>query len=67
MIGSIDIWQTADLLINQLGDAAQLFASRRVSELTNQGDLAGAEIWSEVLAAIVVLLMRGLPDSLPRQ
>jgi hypothetical protein len=67
MVNAIDIWRTADVVIKQQGEGAQLFASRRVSDLTNQGDMAGAQVWSDILAAIAVLLMREPPDSLPRQ
>ncbi len=62
----IDIWRTARFLLKLLEDDTPAFASRRISELTVQGDQAGANIWSEVMAAIAVLRMSEPPDSNPR-
>ena len=42
MIADIDIWRTADVVVRQPGEEAQLFAMRRISELTIQGDKEGA-------------------------
>lgn len=66
MVAAIDIWRTAKLVIEQHKQGAQLHAARRISELTMQRDQAGAAVWSEILAAIVVLTSAEPPDSLPR-
>lgn len=66
LVSPIDIWRTARVLHKQLEDDAPAFACRRISELTMQGDQAGANIWSEVMAAIAVLRISESPDSNPR-
>jgi hypothetical protein len=66
MVSNLDVWRTADLVYKQYRDNAQLHAARRVSELTNAGDQAGALVWSDILAAIAVMSTWENPDSLPR-
>ena len=58
----IDIWRAAHLAIQQHGERAAEFATRRITDLTMQGDQAGANVWSEILAAIAVLRLRKPPD-----
>ena len=53
----LDPWRAAKLLLTQLEDEAPAHASRRITELTNAGDQAGANAWSDILAAISQLRM----------
>ena len=50
-----DPWIAAKMLLKQLEDEAPDHASRRITELTNTGDQAGANAWAEILAAIAQL------------
>ncbi len=60
----IDTWRAAKLLLDNLGDEAPRHAERQISDLTMQGDKAGAEVWREILAAIAALRQtEGLPGT----
>jgi hypothetical protein len=63
---AIDIWRTANELLRWQGERAPEYASRRISELTTGGDPVGANVWSEILAAMAVLRMRELPHGQSR-
>jgi hypothetical protein len=54
----IDIWRVAALLLAQEGKRASKHAARRISELTEQGDIAGAALWANILAAVASLRSR---------
>lgn len=51
-IDPLDIWRSARLLMAEHGERAPEHAARRISELSAQGDTAGAAIWGDILAAI---------------
>ncbi len=51
----IDIYRSANLLIQQHGEDAPIFAAMRVDELFAAGDLDGSRVWQRVLRAIKVL------------
>jgi hypothetical protein len=51
----IDVWQTAALLLGTYGEAASNHAARRISDLTAQGDLISATVWTDILAAVASL------------
>jgi len=57
MVSDLDIWRAAHELLKHRGDDARPYATRRISELTMAGDEAGADTWSRILAALVVLAM----------
>lgn len=59
----IDIWRAAGHAIKLHGEGANLHAARRISDLTNAGDHAGALIWSDILAAITVMATWEPPES----
>ena len=48
----VDIWRAAKALIDLHGEGAALCAAQCVAALLNEGDPAGAVIWSRVHAAI---------------
>jgi hypothetical protein len=52
VIGEIEIWSVAVMMINRSADEAKLNSLRRVAELTVEGDHAGAEIWRRIIAAV---------------
>ncbi len=52
MTSNLDIYRTAQLLIDQHGDDAILEAAMRADEMLDKGDLDGRAVWRQVLAAI---------------
>ncbi len=54
MTSKIDIYRTAQELINQRGlKGASDHAADRIAELTERGDMDGAAAWRKIRAAIV--------------
>ncbi len=54
MTSKIDIYRTAQELINQRGlKGASDHAADRIAELTERGDMDGAAAWRNIRAAIV--------------
>jgi hypothetical protein len=58
----IDIWRSANLLIQQHGPQAIVEATKRFVELDNGGDDEGAAVWLRIISA-VNQLMRQSPDN----
>lgn len=56
-----DIWRTANFMINQHGDAAEIQIAMRVDEMMSRGDLAGRDVWRRVLAGVRELSNRAAP------
>ena len=52
MKSRFDIERAVNLMLVQHGSAAALAATERANELTERGDVVGAEAWRLVLAAI---------------
>jgi hypothetical protein len=52
MIAEIDIWRTANLLIQQHGNGAQWEAARLGDLAIENGDPEGERVWVEVLKAV---------------
>ena len=52
MISDLDIWRSANELIKQFGDTADIEAATRADALLNKGDLEGQRIWLRILTAI---------------
>lgn len=52
MIENIDIYRTANQLIDQHGDAATFEASTKADEMLEAGDLEGQRVWLRILDAI---------------
>ena len=48
----IDIWRSAQLLINQYGAEAELAAARHMDAAIDRGDPGGETVWKCVLRAI---------------
>jgi len=47
-----DIWASAKLLVDKYGEDATIHAAMRAGELSVQGDLDGAAVWRQIIAAI---------------
>lgn len=52
MTADLDIWRTANLLIQQYGDEAKIIVAMRVDALLNHGDMEGRQLWLRILRAI---------------
>lgn len=63
MADELDIYRTAQLMVNQHGHDAPIHAAMRQDQLSASGDVEGANVWRRVLAAIDVLLVRDRGES----
>ena len=52
MIAEIDIYRTANLLIQQHGEEASIHAAMKADEMLEKGDLDGKAVWLRVVKAI---------------
>ena len=52
MISDLDIWRSANELIKQFGDIADIEAAARADALLSKGDLDGQRVWLRILKAI---------------
>ena len=59
MTSDLDIYRSAKLLIDQLGEAAPIFAAQQAVACWERGDLDGKAVWMRVIQAIKELLDRG--------
>jgi hypothetical protein len=55
MILEIDIWRSANLMMQQHGDLADIEAATRADEMLAKGDIDGQRMWMRILRAIDVL------------
>jgi hypothetical protein len=62
MTSNLDIYRTANELINQHGDDAPIHAAMRADELLDAGDMDGQAVWKRVLAAVDELMSEGRPE-----
>jgi hypothetical protein len=54
-MNEIDVWGTAEALIAQHGDGAELAATKRRDAMVQRGDWEGVVVWHRVLTAIARL------------
>ena len=52
MTSDLDIYRSAKLLIDQLGEGALSFAAQQVDACWERGDLDGKAVWMGVIRAI---------------
>ena len=52
MTEEIDIYRSANLLIKQHGDEAEIFAAQQADACLEKGDLDGKVVWLAVIEAI---------------
>ena len=58
MPDEIDIYRSANLLIDQRGEGALSFAAQQVDACWERGDLDGKAVWMRVIRAIKELQQR---------
>lgn len=52
MISDLDVWRSANELIKQFGDTAEIEAAARADALLDKGDHDGQRVWLRILKAI---------------
>ena len=52
LVCDLDIYRTAQVLIDQHGDAADIEAAKLADAMLAKGDLEGRAVWLRVIAAI---------------
>ncbi len=62
MTSDLDIYRSANELIKQFGDAADIEAAIRVDEALAAGDMEGEAVWLRIVKAIEDLLSEERPD-----
>ncbi len=62
MTSDLDIYRSANELIKQFGDAADIEAAMRADELMNAGDMEGEAVWLRIVKAIEELLSEERPE-----
>ena len=63
MPNEIDIYRSANLLIQQHGEDAPIFAAQQADACLEAGDLDGKAPWMRVIGAIKELLTQQPPSS----
>jgi len=58
MTSDLDIYRSANALIKQHGDRAELHTAMRADELLEAGDMDGRRVWLRVLEAVRELTSR---------
>ena len=64
MVDDIDIYRTANVLVEMHGENAPLQASMKADALLEAGDVDGQAVWKRILAAVDELLLAGRPGGL---
>ncbi len=62
MPSELDIYRSANLLIDQLGEGALFFAAQQADACWERGNLEGKAVWIGVIRAIQELLDQKPPD-----
>ncbi len=62
MTSDLDIYRSANELIKQFGDAADIEAAMRADECLNAGDMEGEAVWLRIVKAIEELLSEERPE-----
>ena len=62
VVEEIDIYRSANLLIKQHGEEAEIFAAMQADECLEKGDLDGKVVWQAVIKAIKELRDTSPPD-----
>ncbi len=62
MTSDIDIYRSANELIKQHGDAADIEAAMRADKRLAAGDMEGEAVWLRIVKAIEELLSEERPD-----
>ena len=62
MTSDLDIFRSANELIKQHGDAADMEAAMKADERLAAGDMEGEAVWIRIVKAIEELLSKERPD-----
>ncbi len=62
MTSDLDIYRSANELIKQFGEAADIDAAMRADERLAAGDMEGKAVWLRIVKAIAELLSKERPD-----
>ncbi len=62
MTSDLDIYRSANELIKQFGDAADIEAAMRADERLAAGDMEGEAVWLRIVKAIEELLSEKGPE-----
>jgi len=62
MTSDLDIYRSANELIEQHGEAADIEAAMRADELMDAGDMEGEAVWLRIVTAVEELLSEERPD-----
>ncbi len=62
MTSDLDIYRSANELIEQHGDAADIEAAMRADECLAAGDMGGEAVWFRIVKAIEELQSQERPD-----
>ncbi len=62
MTSDLDVYRSANELIKQFGDAADIEAAMKADECLAAGDMEGEAVWLRILKAIEELLSEERPD-----
>ncbi len=52
MVTELDIWRSANLLVQQHGDLADLEAAQRADAMLEQDNTAGRRVWLDILEKV---------------
>ena len=61
MIADLDIYRSAQILIDKHGDDAPIHAAMEADEMLDRGDLDGLAVWKRILTAVEALLAEARP------
>ena len=62
MISNLDTYRSANELIEQHGDAADIEAAMRADECLAAGDMEGEAVWLRIVKAVEELLSEERPE-----
>ena len=62
MTSNLDIYRSANELIKQHDDAADIEAAMRADECLSAGDMEGEAVWLRIVKAVEELLANERPD-----
>ena len=62
MTSDLDIYRSANEVIKQFGDAADIEAAMRADECLAAGDMDGEAVWLRIIKAIKELLSEERPE-----
>ncbi len=62
MVDDVDIYRSANKLIEQHGDEALVHATMRADELAADGDMDDRAVWLRIVKAVEELLAKERPD-----